>query len=95
MLVNMSEVAHHSEHGETHQMPMPDMSMDHKQSHSSTHSKCESDHECGVCMMHFSAALISEIAALDIYPQFSFELNDHIQDALSTHSRLLRPPKFS
>ena len=94
-MTGKSEMTSHPMTNGEHQMSMSDMSMNHCQSQLSTDSNCEDSHDCGLCMMHCSAALISEITAINSPPLFSFEPNYHVQDALSTHSHLLRPPKFA
>lgn len=95
VMMEKSEPTNHVANGDDYLMSMSNMSMDHCQSQPSTDSPCESDPACGLCMMHCSAALMGEITSLGSSPQFSFEPSYHVQAALSTHSRLLRPPKFA
>lgn len=96
MTSHMSDASEMTDHHMTQhsdRMSMSAASTDHCQMQPSDEANCEDEHSCGLCTMHSTAALIPTIAAINGSNQFSFEPNYQVNDALSIHSPLLKPPK--
>lgn len=95
MMDNKSEMTSHPMSESKSQTFMSDMPMNHCESQKSADSNCGDDNDCGFCMVHCSAALISDIEVLGDSSQFSFKPRYQVEDIISKQSRLLRPPKLT
>ena len=93
-IMEETEMTNHSAKAMPHNMSMSS-TVDQCHSELSSDSSCEGESSCGLCMMHCSSVLISDISVLVSSQQQSLLQSYHVQHVPSTYSRLLRPPKFS